>query len=182
MVSRFAILFFLSGLITILGAWNPAIAQRPGFGVPTFPRNSLRGRIHIRNGPFANVYREHWGGGLSNNAVALGGSALGAFVQVAPSLFGMLGGGGQEQSLFDQEAARDEDCAMFEDLPSNDLNLDTRREELTALRERQRSLLVRLGVSESELEEVMAEALPPAADSPGGDTPTTGVGVQDELN
>jgi hypothetical protein len=186
-----AILIVLSGMLAV--DCRSAIAQRPGFNVPTFPRSSLRGHIHIRNGPFGSVYRERWGGGISSNAVALGTSAIGGFVQVAPSLFGFLGGlpatGGEAASLFGQEAAA-QDCLDAPPLPpppSNDPNVEKRGEVLTDLRKRQSGLLAKyFGITDEASLEVVrpapAELLPapPAPDGDGENGPGDDLG--DPLN
>lgn len=190
MASRFAILLMLSALISVIGACDQAIAQRTGFGIPTFPRTSLRGRIHIRNGPFANVYREHWGGGLSDNAVVLGNAAIGGFVQVAPSLFSYLGGlpgggGGESASMFGPESAQQADCpeSAAPPPPSNDPNFETRRKDISTLRERQRALLVLLEVPPEKIEEAMRESVPPPTpEAPAGAGGTSGDNIPDPIN
>ena len=65
----FVMLFAFLGI-----SWSPAqlaAGHRQQFSVPTHPRSSWRGHIRIRNGLFGSVYKEHWGGGVTNNGRAV---------------------------------------------------------------------------------------------------------------
>ncbi len=74
-------------VVLTLSFWPAAPAQassRPVFEVPPGPRTTWRGRIRIRYGPFARVYRERWGAGIT----PVGGAVLTNLISTAGQVAG----------------------------------------------------------------------------------------------
>ena len=134
-----------------------ATADRPFFTVPTGPRSGWRGRIYIRNGLLARVYRERWGNGITDNGLAFGTAAINGFVQTAP-LFAGLGGSSPNNN--DTRDSRFENNAG--PIAPLDANGTQRKKKLDSIRQRQTKLLKEeLGLSDQEIAPVV---VPPQSD------------------
>jgi hypothetical protein len=157
MVLRTVIAVALLGGMALTTA-QPAVAQQSGFSVPAGPRTSWRGRIHIRNGPFASVYREHWGNGITDNGLALGNTIVGGLVTVLPPVLDRIIGQGVQQGIEYDPAG---DACTPAEVPSNDVNYSSRTVALATLKKNQMELLASLGIKDDQYPELLT---PPAPD------------------